>query len=1053
MNLEISYLERKGVSTVRLLKFVSVGILIFLSVTLLGSEVNPLDYALTLSFEGSLERAVAFGEKVVLSSSQDSAVDGKYSLKVEGRETVWDGCEIDLSEDASMMAGVEYELSFHVRHTSDSPKLFSVLLRTVDEKGEKFEIVAEKVVMPNVWKKITTTFMPSFDGSPKKLSLVIAAPSDPKLAFYVDKVQVLGPNKVQIPGLVYRTSFEEGTGDWQPRGEGVNLSASKKVAHTGEYSMCVSDRQKSWNGAQMDVKNILKTGRTYAFEAWVYQESGSDQRIIMTMQRRYSTDAGTTRYEWINAQTVPSGKWVRLYGTYTIPSGVAVEELVLYFEASDPNLAFYVDDVVIADVNVPKFEPEDEIPALKDVYKDAFKIGVALPAKTLVNPLDRKLIVKHFNSITAENEMKPESLLVGVEGGKLKFNFKQADEYVKFAQENGMVIRGHTLVWHSQTPEWFFKDEAGNLLSKEKMIERMREYIHTVVGHFKGKVYAWDVVNEAIDPSQPDGYRRSLWYQIIGPEYIELAFRFAHEADPDAKLFYNDYNTFEPKKREFIYKMVKELKEKGVPIHGVGIQGHVSVATDMKEEFEKAIQLFTSVPGIEIHVTELDMSVYRDQTSNFPKAPREALIEQAYKYKEIFDMLMKYKDVVTNVTFWGLKDDYSWRATRRNDWTLIFDKDYQAKFAYWALVAPEVLPVLPKNASATQGKATVVGMQDESYLTSKPIQIFANGEEKLKAWIIWDGNTIFIYGDVRDATKQPEKDAVAIFINPNNARAPYLQPDDVYVILKQNWEVVTNRDDVEVQRFIGPGYRKYSFECSITVPNITFQKDQVIGFDIAVIDDGNFYSWCDTTNQQLSNTMNYGTLKLEGLRLATAKYGTPVIDAEIDDIWETTEEITTETVVMGSLENAKAKVRVLWDENALYVLAIVTDPVLNKDNANPWEQDSFEIFIDENNAKTSSYQDDDAQYRVNYENFQSFGTGASAARFKTAAKIIQGGYIVEVAIQWKTIKPTPGTIIGFDVQVNDANARGQRVGILTWNDPVGNNWRDTSKFGNLKLVK
>nr|QWX21635.1 CBD9/spike protein fusion [synthetic construct] len=191
-----------------------------------------------------------------------------------------------------------------------------------------------------------------------------------------------------------------------------------------------------------------------------------------------------------------------------------------------------------------------------------------------------------------------------------------------------------------------------------------------------------------------------------------------------------------------------------------------------------------------------------------------------------------------------------------------------------------------------------------------------------------------------------------------------------------------------------------------------------------------------------------------GIMVATAKYGTPVIDGEIDEIWNTTEEIETKAVAMGSLDkNATAKVRVLWDENYLYVLAIVKDPVLNKDNSNPWEQDSVEIFIDENNHKTGYYEDDDAQFRVNYMNEQTFGTGGSPARFKTAVKLIEGGYIVEAAIKWKTIKPTPNTVIGFNIQVNDANEKGQRVGIISWSDPTNNSWRDPSKFGNLRLIK
>ncbi|MEJ5229466.1 MAG: endo-1,4-beta-xylanase, partial [Pseudothermotoga sp.] len=884
--------------------------------------------------------------------------------------------------------------------------------------------------------------------NPKELNLVIFSPTRVDFDFFVDDFQLLGPNKVSRPGLVAEYDFEKQIDGWQPRGDGVLVDLSTRVAYSGAKSLLVSRRTNNWNGAQLSVKELLQNGKTYDFEAWVYQNSGSDQTIVMTMQRKYSSD-DSTRYEWIKAQTVPSGRWTKISGLYTVRAGEIVEDLTLYFESTtSPTLEFFVDDVAIFDMSVPKFAPELEIPALKEVFKNHFKVGVALPAKVLANELDEQLVLKHFNSITAENEMKPESLLVAPG----RYNFSQADLYIKFAQENNLVVRGHTLIWHSQTPDWFFRDENGKLLSKEAMIERMREYIHTVVGHFKGKVYAWDVVNEAIDPDAPNGYRRSLWYQIIGPEYIELAFKFAHEADPNAKLFYNDYNEYEPRKRDLIYKLVKELKEKGVPIHGIGMQQHIGVSTSI-QQIEQAIALFSTIPGIEIHMTEIDMSIYKDQTSNYPTAPYSSLLEQADVYKKLFDVYKKYSNIITNVTFWGLKDDYSWKNQRRNDWPLLFDKDYQAKLAYWAIVSPNVLPVVPKEWFIATGSALVVGMMDDSYLASLPIKIFVDDQEKLSARVIWKDNKLFIYADVYDATKETGKDGITIFIDPRNFKAPYFHKDAFYVTVRSDWNVEKSREDVEVQRFVGPSARKYSVECEITLPTERLQRDQKIGFDISVHDGEKTYSWSDTSTQQKFATINYGILTLQGLVTATAKYGTPIVDGEIDEVWKSTEEISTDVAVLGSLQNAKAKARVLWDEEYLYVLAVVSDPVLNKDNTNPWEQDSFEIFIDENNAKTPSYQEDDAQFRVNYLNEQSYGTGASRDRFATVVKLLEGGYLVEAAVKWKTIKPSSNTIIGFDIQVNDANAQGRRVGILKWCDPTDDSWQNTSKLGNLRLVK
>ena len=218
--------------------------------------------------------------------------------------------------------------------------------------------------------------------------------------------------------------------------------------------------------------------------------------------------------------------------------------------------------------------------------------------------------------------------------------------------------------------------------------------------------------------------------------------------------------------------------------------------------------MFSSIPGIEIHVTELDMSIYKDQSSNYDAPPYESLVEQGYVYKELFTLLKKYDDAITSVTFWGLKDDYSWKNQTRNDWPLLFDKDYQAKYSYWGIVEPTVLPILPKKGSIAQGTAIPFGMLDDSYLFSIPVQIFDDqGNERFNARIIWDEGTLFIYGDVRDETKDPE-DGVAIFIDPNNAKTPYLQDDDVWVIIRTDWTVETNKpDEIEIKHFVSPGYK------------------------------------------------------------------------------------------------------------------------------------------------------------------------------------------------------------------------------------------------------
>ncbi len=342
----------------------------------------------------------------------------------------------------------------------------------------------------------------------------------------------------------------------------------------------------------------------------------------------------------------------------------------------------------------PQAEREDfgpkipgAIPSLCESYADYFPIGTAVNATILYT--HKALLDKHFNSITAENEMKYSSLQPS-EGA---FNWTTADKMVEYAYTNGKKIRGHTLVWHNQTPAWVFKDpyDSNKIASRELLLERMETHIKTVVGRYKGKIYAWDVVNEAIPDGGGDLRDDSPWYEIIGPDYIEYAFRFAHEADPDALLFYNDYNAYQPTKRDKIYKLAKGLIDKGVPIHGVGMQGHWDFSGPDIRDIEEAIKIYSSL-GLKVEITELDLSLYRwnENDKEFTSLPSDRLYQQAVQCKKIFELFRKYKDVISNVTFWGIADDMTWKdnfpVSNRKDWPLLFNTKHDPKQAFWAVV-------------------------------------------------------------------------------------------------------------------------------------------------------------------------------------------------------------------------------------------------------------------------------------------------------------------------------------------------------------------------------
>ncbi|HWB94079.1 MAG TPA: endo-1,4-beta-xylanase [Puia sp.] len=329
---------------------------------------------------------------------------------------------------------------------------------------------------------------------------------------------------------------------------------------------------------------------------------------------------------------------------------------------------------------------------LKDYYKNYFPIGVAVAPRDLHGD-EARMILQQFNSLTPENAMK----MGPIHPQENVYNWADADSIVAFAQRNHLRVRGHNLCWHNQAPRWMFKDSSGNTVSKEVLLQRLKDHITTVVSRYKGKLYAWDVVNEAIADDSAHVMRPSLWYQICGDEFIEKAFEWAHAADPKAVLFYNDYNTENPAKREKIYTMLKKMLARGVPINGIGLQAHWSVSTPTREELEKSIRLFSSL-GLQVQITELDISVYPGHqggqivTGNggnvadggFTPAMEQKQLDQ---YKMVFEVFRKYRKKITGVTFWNVSDRYSWLDRRgRKNYPLLFDKDLQPKKAYDAVV-------------------------------------------------------------------------------------------------------------------------------------------------------------------------------------------------------------------------------------------------------------------------------------------------------------------------------------------------------------------------------
>jgi endo-1,4-beta-xylanase len=333
----------------------------------------------------------------------------------------------------------------------------------------------------------------------------------------------------------------------------------------------------------------------------------------------------------------------------------------------------------------------DDNKGLKDYYTSYFPVGVAIRPQSVSGP-EAELIVKHFKSVTAENAMK----MGPIHPTENEFFWKDADAIVEFAQANKMMIRGHTLCWHNQTPGWLFKDATGKDVSKEVLLKRLKDHITAVVSRYKGKIYAWDVVNEVIDDDDLKFFRDSPWYKICGEEFVEKAFQYAHEADPNALLFYNDYNTESAGKRDRIYKMIKGLLDKKVPIHGVGLQAHWSIFSPTEQELRQSIEKFSSL-GLQVQFTELDISVYQSEHSRRDRRADESdtftpemEAKQIEQYKMVFKVFREYKDKVTGVTFWNVSDKSSWLdnfpVRGRKNYPLLFDQNFKPKKAYWEVV-------------------------------------------------------------------------------------------------------------------------------------------------------------------------------------------------------------------------------------------------------------------------------------------------------------------------------------------------------------------------------
>jgi len=651
--------------------------------------------------DGTLQGWIPRGGTVVLTNTTEAAATGARSLKTTGRTAGFNGPSLNLL--STLSRGTIYQITASVRLVAGQPadSLKITVQRTPAGGSTAFDqVTPSAAVTDGGW--VTLTGQYSFTTDVSQLLLYVEA-AGATTQYYLDDFRInvvpaLGCSDPPDTSGIH-SDFESGTREgWGPRIGRETVAVTTADAHGGSYSLLTTGRQAAFDGAAFNAAGKLCNGSRYQVTFWAKLAPGqAPSQLRVSVQRTLN---GVTNFNTVVPNTnVTDGQWVRLRATYDFAFNY--QALTLYVESQTGTASFYIDDVDIS--LVPPPVAERDIPSVYQALSEFFPVGAAVWQGDLTGE-HAFLLKKHFNSLTSENDMKWGSLQP-TEG---VFNFANADAQVAFAKTNNMLVRGHTLVWHTQNPAWLFNDAAGQPMTptpenKALLLGRLENHIRAVMTRYKEDVYAWDVVNEVIDPSQPDGFRRSPWFNITGTEFIERAFRVAREVDPDALLYINDFDTTNPVKRQFLYNLVADLKSRGVPLDGVGHQMHNNVDFPSGQAIVDTINLFHGL-GLDNQITELDVSVYSNSfpgpVTDYSDIPAGRFLLQGYRYRTFFEAFKQLKGKISNVTFWGQADDHTWLTTAgRVNAPLLFDTSLKKKLAYWGVVDPLQLPGADISAS------------------------------------------------------------------------------------------------------------------------------------------------------------------------------------------------------------------------------------------------------------------------------------------------------------------------------------------------------------------
>ena len=994
-----------------------------------------------------------------LSLSTEQAHSGGTSLYCYDRTANWGAPRCSLT--GIVAAGQSYEISASAMYEGSGQQNMAIKMIYTDTSGtDHYEQVAATQATAGQWVEMKGNYtIPS--GATGMILYVEMPNANTDQTYYIDDVVIKGEKTEIKLDDKFESDFEDGTQSWNGRGS-ATAERSTTYAHSGNASLYVSGRTQLWNGSTRSVADIMEAGGYYKVGTYVLydgDQSSDTQKFSINLQYDYN---GKENYYPIATETAKKGEWQYVGSEFTAPEGAT--NFYIYVQTgytSAPKeqdlMNFYMDDAV--GERLPDPTIQDDIASLKDAYSDYFKIGCACTGSEFAQGATKDLIKKHYNSLTLGNELKPDSVLDQALSQKYvaetgddtmpQISLNEADEMLKFAGENKIPVRGHVLVWHSQTPDWFFKenfDPNGAWVSKDKMTKRLENYIKTVMETLKKdypdvEFYAWDVVNEAASDAgtirdagsnnEVDG--QSAWVKVYGDQsYIPLAFEFAKKYAPaGCKLFYNDYNEYSPNKQAYIISdILKPLVEKNL-IDGVGMQSHISMSYPTIDLYKSAMQQYADL-GLEVQVTELDVSEKSNEHAN--------QLALAQRYQDVFKMYKEMKDSGVNlsaVVLWGITDSTSWIG----GYPLLFDKDYQAKPSYYAVIDTDSEVEKLQTMTAYRYDGTDADL--ERALEIGTAQYLNNGTTYFKAAWSDKGMVVRVYNPVwSDDITIEGCDAyvsqVFLYGSTTNQKGDFI------------WNGFVEENDAYVDAYAMISGQELTGKVGDTVYLDVYSD--AAGWNDTEYAQNNYLARTAGKTMDTLPTCGIVTLAEQPKYAEATKTETPItIDGDIDAAWADANTIDVNTYSMGN--GATAVSKMLWDENYFYVLTEVTDPVLSVASANAYEQDTVEVFFDENNHKTSSYESDDIQCRINYENDKTVTDGRSTDAFLSGTKKTDKGYIVEVAIPYTIGSFHANQIVGFDVQVNDdGTGDGKRTSMANWNDLTGQGYINTSGFGVLKLV-